>query len=95
MVVLAQEGEEGGGLPCTMRPPLEHPAPQEQTAPLPNQDILDAAIMDLRALLDIATDLDKAAESMERACVVLLGRAEDIQDTRHHVESTVREYNTA
>jgi hypothetical protein len=49
--------------------------------------------MDLCAPLDLTTDPDKAAESLERVRVALLGRAEDIQDTRHRVDSMVREYN--
>jgi hypothetical protein len=80
--VLALEDGEGGGLPCTACPPLERPPPQEQDAPPPEQDILDAVIMDLRVPLDLTTDPVKTTENLERTRLALLGKAVDIEDTR-------------
>jgi hypothetical protein len=51
--------------------------------------------MDLRALLDLTIDLVKAAETLERTRVTLLGKAVDIEDTRRRLNSTLREYSTA
>jgi hypothetical protein len=54
--------------------------------------MLDAAIMDLHAPLDLAID---PAKAVERTRVTLLKRAAKIADTRRHVNATLREYNTA
>jgi hypothetical protein len=93
--VLAREDGEGGGLPRTARPPLEHPPPQEHVAPPPEQDILDTAIMDIHVPLDLTIDPVKAAKTLERTRIDLLGKAVDIEDTHRHMNSTLREYNTA
>jgi hypothetical protein len=50
--VMALGDEEGGDPPCTARPPLECLLPQEQVAPLPEQDTSDIAVMDLHTPLD-------------------------------------------
>jgi hypothetical protein len=93
--VLALE-EEGGGSPShTARPPLEHPPLPEQDPPLPERDILESAIMDLRTPLDLTADPAKLAEDLEQARLALLDKAVSIEDTRRHVFSTLREYNTA
>jgi hypothetical protein len=54
--VMALGDEEGGDSPRPARPLLERLLPQEQNAPLPEQDTSDVAIMDLRALLDHIVD---------------------------------------
>jgi hypothetical protein len=92
--VLALEEEGGGGQPCIARPPLERPPLPEQDAPLPERDILDFTIMDLRAPLDLTADSAKIAKNLEQARVALLGKAVDIDDTRRSVKSTLHEYNT-
>jgi hypothetical protein len=92
--VQALGDEEGGSMPRTTRPPLERSPPPEQAAPPAEQDILDTAIMDLRAPLDLTIDPSKAAKTLERTRIALLGKAIDIEDTRRHVNSTLREYNT-
>jgi hypothetical protein len=93
--VLALEEEGGGSPPCTARLPLECPPLPEQDPPLPERDILDSAIIDLCAPLDLTADPTKVAENLEQACIALLGKAVDIDDTRRHVNSTLREFNTA
>jgi hypothetical protein len=93
--VLALE-EEGGGSPSrTARPPLERPPLPEQDPPPPERDILESAIMDLHAPLDLTADPAKIAEDLEQARLALLDKAVGIEDTRRRVISTLREYNTA
>jgi hypothetical protein len=54
--VMALGEEEGGDSPCPERPALERHPPQEQDAPLPEQDTPDVAVVDLRAPLDHVID---------------------------------------
>jgi hypothetical protein len=92
--VLALEDDGGGDLPRFARPPLERPPPQEQDLPPPERDVLDAAITDLRAPLDLTADLVKLSEDLERTCRNLLKEAIGVEDTRRHVLSMLHEYNT-
>jgi hypothetical protein len=73
--VLALEEDGGGDPPRSTRPPLERPPPQEQDLPPPQRDVLDAAITDLRALLDLTTDPVKISENLERTHRNLLKEA--------------------
>jgi hypothetical protein len=93
--VLALEDGGGGDLPRTARPLLERPPQQEQDLPPPEQDVLDAAITDLRALLDLTADPIKLSEDLERTRRNLLKEAIGVEDTRQRVLSTLHEYNTA
>jgi hypothetical protein len=93
--VLALEDREGDGLPRTACRPFERPPPHEQDAPPPEQGILDAAIMDLRMPLDLTIDPAQPTKTLERTRIALLGKAVDINDTRHRVDSTLRDYNIA
>jgi hypothetical protein len=93
--VLALEEEGGNGPPRTMCPLLERPPLLEQDPLLPEQDVLDSAIIDLRAPLDLTAVPTKIAENLEQAHIALLGKAVDINDTRRRVNSMLREYNTA
>jgi hypothetical protein len=91
--VLALE-EDGGGSPLrSARPPLERPLPSEQDLPPPERDVLDAAIMDLRAPLDISADPVMVLEDLEQMHLNLLKEAVDVDDTHRHVLSTINEYN--
>jgi hypothetical protein len=54
--VIALGDEEGGDSPRSARPSLECLPPQEQNAPLPEQDASDIAVVDLRAPLDHIID---------------------------------------
>jgi hypothetical protein len=93
--VRALEEDGGGGLPRSARPPLECPPPPEQDLPPLERDVLDAAITDLRAPLDISADPVKVSEDLERTRLNLLKEAVDVDDTRRHVLSTINEYNVA
>jgi hypothetical protein len=92
--VLALEDGEGSGLPSIARPPLECPPPPEQDAPPLEWDILDTAIMDLRAPLDLTADPIKIAKNLEQTRIALLGKVVNIEDTCQRVNSTPWEYNT-
>jgi hypothetical protein len=93
--VRALEEDGGGGLPRSARPPLERPPPPEQDLPPPERDVLDAAITDLHAPLDISADPVKVSEDLERTRLNLLKEVVDIDDTRGCVLSTINEYNVA
>jgi hypothetical protein len=93
--VLALEEEGGGGQPHTAHPPLERPTLPEQDPPPLERDILDSAIIDLCAPLDLTADPTKIAENLEQARIALHGKVVDIDDTHRRVNSTLREYNTA
>jgi hypothetical protein len=93
--VLALEEDGGGDLPRTVRPPLECPRPPKQDLPPLEQDILDAAITDLRMLLDLAADPAKLTEDLERTRCTLLQEAIGVEDAHQHVLSMLHEYNTA
>jgi hypothetical protein len=93
--VLALEDGDGAGQPCTACLPLECPPMPEQDPPPPERDVLDSAIMDLRAPLDLTTDPAKIAENLEQACLAVLDKAVDIKDTRWRVNSMLCKYNTA
>jgi hypothetical protein len=93
--VLAMEDDGGGDLPHSARPPLERPPPQEQDLPPPERDVLDVAITDLRAPLDLTADPVKLSEDLEQTRRNLLKEAIGIEDTRRCVLSMLHEYNTA
>jgi hypothetical protein len=57
--------------------------------------VLDVAITDLRASLDISADPVKASEDLERTRLNLLKEVVDVDDTRRRVLSTINEYNVA
>jgi hypothetical protein len=93
--VLALEDDGGSDLPRTACPPLERPPQQEQDLPPPERDVLDAAITDLRAPLDLTADPIKLSEDLERTHRNLLKEAIGVEDTRRRVLSKHHEYNTA
>jgi hypothetical protein len=93
--VRALEEDGSGGLPRSARPPHECPPPPEQDLPPPERDMLDAAITDLRAPLDISVDPVKASEDLERTHLNLLKEAVDVDDTRRCILSTINKYNIA
>jgi hypothetical protein len=57
--------------------------------------MLDAAITDLRAPLDISADPVKVSEDLERTRLNLLKEAVDVDDTHRRVLSMINEYNVA
>jgi hypothetical protein len=93
--VLALEDDGGGDLPRSARLPLECPPQQEQDLPPPEQDVLDAAITDMRTPLDLTADPVKLSEDLEQTRRNLLKEAIGIEDTRRRVLSMLHEYNTA
>jgi hypothetical protein len=92
--VMALEEDGGGDLPRSARPPLERPPLPEQDLPPPEWDMLDAAITDLRAPLDLTADPAKLSEDLERTRRNLLKEAIGAEDTRRRVLSMLHEYNT-
>jgi hypothetical protein len=93
--VLALEDGDGVGLPRTTHTPVERPPLPEQDPLPPERDILDSAIIDLHAPLDLTIDPVKITENMEQARIALLNKAVSIEDTHRRVNSMLREYNTA
>jgi hypothetical protein len=93
--VRALEEDGGGGLPRSACPPLERLPPPEQNLPPPERDVLDAAIMDLCAPLDISADPVKVSEDLKQTRLNLLKEAVDVDDTHWHVLSMINEYNVA
>jgi hypothetical protein len=93
--VLALEEDGGNDLPRIACPPLERPPPPKQDLPPPERDILDAAITDLRTLLDLTADPAKLTEDLERTRRTLLQEAIGVEDARRRVLSMLHEYNTA
>jgi hypothetical protein len=93
--VLALEDDGDGNLTRSARPPLERPPQQEQDLPPLERDMLDAAITDLRAPLDLIADPVKLSEDLERTCRNLLKEAIGVEVTRRRILSTLHEYNTA
>jgi hypothetical protein len=79
--VLALEENGVGDLPRTARPPLERPPLREQDLPPPERDMLDAAIMDLRAPLNLTADLAKLSKDLEWTRRNLLKEAISVEDT--------------
>jgi hypothetical protein len=92
--VMALEEDGGGDLPRSARPPLERPPLPEQDLLPPERDMLDAAITDLRAPLDLTADPAKLFEDLEWMRRNLLKEAIGVEDTRRRVLSTLHEYNT-
>jgi hypothetical protein len=80
--VLALEEEGGSGPSRTVHPPPKRPPQSKQDPPSPEWDILESAIMDLCAPLDLTADPTKIAKNLEQACLILLNKVFGIKDTR-------------
>jgi hypothetical protein len=93
--VMALGDEEGGDPPRSTRPPLERLPPQEQNAPLPEQDTLDVTVVDLRTPLDRVIDSAWFAEALEWTRLVLLSRAAEEEATQRRMSTTLREFYDA
>jgi hypothetical protein len=90
--VMAQGDEEGGDSPRPTRPPLERLLPQEQNAPLPEQNTSDIAIVDLRAPLDHIIDPTQVAEALERTRFILLSKVVEEEIDRRRASTTLHEF---
>jgi hypothetical protein len=93
--VMALGDEEGGDPPRSAHPPLERLPPQEQNAPLPEQDTSNVAVVDLRAPLDRVIDPARVAEALERMRLVLLSMAAGEEAARRHMSTTLCEFYDA
>jgi hypothetical protein len=90
--VMALGDEEGSDQPRSARPPLECLPPQEQNAPLPEQDTSDVAVVDLRAPLDRVIDPAQVAEALERTRLVLLSKVAEDEVNRRCASTTLSEF---
>jgi hypothetical protein len=77
------------------RPPLERLPPQEQNAPLPEQDTSDIIVVDLRAPLDHIIDPVQVTEALEQTRLVLLSKVAEDEDTRRRMRTMLREFYDA
>jgi hypothetical protein len=93
--VMALGDEEGGDSPRPACLPLERLLPQEQNAPLPEQDASDIAVVDLRAPLDHIVDPVQVTEALERMRLVLLSKVAEDEDARHRMSTTLHEFYDA
>jgi hypothetical protein len=85
--VMALGEEEGSDSPRPKRPSPERLLPQEQDAPLPEQDAPDVFVVDLRAPLSCVIDLAWVAEALERTRLVLLSKVAKDEANRHPCEN--------
>jgi hypothetical protein len=80
--VMALGDEEGSDSPRHVRLPLERPPPQEQDAPLPEQDASYISVVDLRTPLSRIIDPARVAEALERTPLVLLHKVAEEEDAQ-------------
>jgi hypothetical protein len=66
--------------------------PQEQDAPLPEQDAPDVSVVDLRAPLGRVIDPAWVAEALERTRLVLLSKVAEDEANRCRVSTTLSEF---
>jgi hypothetical protein len=85
--VMALGEEEGGG---SLRP--ERLPPQEQDAPLPEQDASDVSVVDLRAPLGRVINPARVAEALERTRLVLLGKVAEDEANRCRASTMLSEF---
>jgi hypothetical protein len=90
--VMALGDEEGSDQPRSARPPLEYLPPQEQNAPLPEQDTSDVAVVDLRTPLDRVIDPARVAEALERTHLVLLSKVVEDEINRRRASTMLSEF---
>jgi hypothetical protein len=90
--VMALGEEEGGDSPRPERLSPEHLLPQEQDAPLPEQDALDVSGVDLRAPFSYIIEPAQVAEAPEQTCLVLLSKMAEDKANRCRASTTLREF---
>jgi hypothetical protein len=90
--VMALGEEEGGDSLRPERPSPGHLLPQEQDAPLPEQDAPDVSVVDLRAPLDRVIDPTRVAEALERTHLVLLGKVAEDEANRRRASTMLSEF---
>jgi hypothetical protein len=93
MVEVMALGEEvGGGSPRPERPSPERLLPQEQDAPLLEQDTPDVSVVDLRAPLSRVIDPAWVAEALERTRLVLLSKVAEDKANKCRTSTTLSEF---
>jgi hypothetical protein len=90
--VMALGEDEGSDSPRPERPSPERLLPQEQDAPLPEQDALDVSVVDLRAPLGCVIDPARVAEALERMRLILLTKVAEEEANRCCVSTTLSEF---
>jgi hypothetical protein len=90
--VMALGEEEGGDSSRTERPSPERLLPQEQDAPLPEQDVPDVFVVDLRAPLNHVIDPARVAEALERTRLVLLSKVAEDEANRRRASTTLSKF---
>jgi hypothetical protein len=90
--VMALGEEEGGDSPRPERPLPKRLLPQEQDAPLPEQDAPDVSVVDLHAPLSRVIDPARVTEALERTRLVLLSKVAEDKANRCRVSTTLREF---
>jgi hypothetical protein len=90
--VMALGEEEGGDSPRPERPSPERLLPQEQDAPLPEQDAPDVSVVDLRAPFSRVINPAWVTEALERTCLVLLSKVAEDEANRCHASTTLSEF---
>jgi hypothetical protein len=90
--VMALGEEEGGDSLRPERPSPERLLPQEQDAPLPEQDAPDVSVVDLHAPLDRVIDPARVAEALERMRLVLLSKVAEDEANRCRASTTLSEF---
>jgi hypothetical protein len=93
--VMALGDEKDDDSPRPARSSLERLPPQEQNAPLPEQDASDIAIVDLHAPLNHVIDPVQVAEVLEWTHLVLLSKATEEETVRRRMSTTLREFYDA
>jgi hypothetical protein len=78
--VMALGEEEGSDSLRPARPSPECLLPQEQDAPLPEQDAPDVSVVDLHAPLNRVIDPAQVVEALERTHLVLLCKVAEDED---------------
>jgi hypothetical protein len=93
--VMALGEEEGGDSPRPEHPSPERLLPQEQDAPLPEQDAPDVSVVDLRAPLNRVINPARVAEALERTRLVLLSKVAEDEANRRRASTTLSEFYDA
>jgi hypothetical protein len=90
--VMALGEEEGGDSLRPKRPSPGRVLPQEQDAPLPEQDAPNVSVVDLRAPLDCVINPTRVAEALERTRLVLLSKVAEDEANRCRASTTFSEF---
>jgi hypothetical protein len=90
--VMALGEEEGGNSLCPERPSPECLLPQEQDAPLLEQDAPDVSVVDLCTPLNRVIDPAQVAEALERMHLILLSKVAEDEANRCCASTMLSEF---